>query len=113
MRACSHCGHGVEHRFRFCPWCATPLRTKLVEFFAPHPEIEADREKALRVSRYIASDERTRQVRLSIWNVDRAAAAISLAEEEAARLRVFLAPTQAKQAGRPSLIEQLRDSLRP
>jgi hypothetical protein len=107
MRACPQCGNGVERGFRFCPWCALPLRTKLVELFAPHPDVEADRDKALRVSRYFGSDEQPRQVRFSIWSVDHAEAALSLADEEAERLVAFLAPPP-----RASLVEQLRESLR-
>ena len=51
------CGEQVESGFRFCPWCAAPQRRKLTEFFGPHPEIEGDRGRALRVSRYIARDD--------------------------------------------------------
>jgi hypothetical protein len=89
-----------------------PLRTKLVEFFAPHPNVDADREKALRVSRYSGSDERPPQVRFSIWNVDRAAAAVSLTNDEAARLAAFVAPPPTPPAVHGSLMEQLRQSLR-
>lgn len=108
MHACPQCGNNVERRFRFCPWCAIPLRMKLVEFFAPHPNVDADREKGLRVSRYVGLGERPPQVRFSIWNVDRADAAVSLTNEEAARLAAFVSPLPA----RTSLIEQLRESLR-
>ncbi|HWH05248.1 MAG TPA: zinc ribbon domain-containing protein [Gaiellaceae bacterium] len=109
MQACPECGNGVERRFRFCPWCATPLRSKLVEFFMPHPKVPGDSEKVLRVSRYAACDERPAQVRFSIWNVDRAEAVVSLTEEEAARLAAFVA---SPPAARASLVEQLRESLR-
>jgi hypothetical protein len=108
MSACPHCGNGVERRFRFCPWCATPLRAKLVEWFLPHPLVDDDREKALRVSRYIGSDERPPQVRFSIWSGDRAEAAVSLTDDEAARLAAFVAPPPEPN---PSLIDQLRESL--
>jgi len=107
VHTCRHCGNGVEDRFRYCPWCALPQRRKLVEFFAPHPEVPADAAKALRVSRYFASEERPAQVRLSIWNVDVAEAAVSVSEEEAVRLAEFLAPPS-----RRPLLDQLRDSLR-
>jgi len=86
-----------------------PLRTKLVEFFLPHPAVDADRDKALRVSRYFASSEYPPQLRFSIWNHDHAEAAVSLAEDEAARLAAFVAPPPMR---RSSLIEQVRDSLR-
>ena len=93
MRACARCGGSVERRFRFCPWCAAPVRLKLVEFFRPHPGIASDRGKALRVSRYVDGDA-PGHVRFSIWHEtgDRAAAdaAVSLGEDEAARLAAFL-----------------------
>jgi hypothetical protein len=102
MRACRGCGEEVDERYRFCPWCATPLRRKLVEFFRGHPEL--DRGKALRVSRYL--DER--HVRLSVWGASgEAEAAVSLEEDEAARLAGFLAPV----ARRASLLDQLRDAV--
>jgi hypothetical protein len=108
MHECQQCGNGVEDRFRYCPWCATPQRTKLVEFFAPHPGLPGDRRKALRVSRYFGSDEQPPQFRLSIWHGDAAGAAISLTDQEAARLGAFVAPA----ASRKPLIEQLRSSFR-
>jgi hypothetical protein len=108
MRACWQCGNGVEDRFRFCPWCAASQRTKLVEFFAPHPGMPGDRAKALRVSRYLESEERPAQLRFSIWEHDRAEAAVSLTEEEAARLASFVRlPVR-----RRPLIAQLRETLR-
>jgi hypothetical protein len=65
----------------------------LIEFFAAHPEIEADEGRALRVSRYLAPDA-LRHVRFSIWGggarVRRAEAAVSLDEAEADRLVRFL-----------------------
>ena len=90
MRACVHCGAEVETAFRFCPWCAAPQRLKVVEFFRGHPVVERDRGKALRVSRYLGPKER--HVRFSVWS-DRgvAEAAVSLDEDEAGRLRRFLA----------------------
>ena len=107
VHTCRHCGNGVEDRFRFCPWCAVPQRSKLVEFFAPHPEVPGDTGRALRVSRYFASDERPSQLRFSIWSGDSADAAVLLTEDEAARLAQFVAPP----ARRP-LLHQLRDSFR-
>jgi len=109
MHTCRHCGNSVEDRFRFCPWCATPQRRKLVEFFAPHPEIQGDVAKALRVSRYFGDDETPPQVRFSIWSVDVAEAAVSLSNEEAERVAAFLAPPA--RVRRP-LRDQLRDTLR-
>lgn len=93
MRRCSGCGGQVESSFRFCPWCAAPQRRKLTEFFGPHPEIEGDRGRALRVSRYLARDA-LRHVRFSIWGgtpkTRRVEAAVSLDEDEAERLVRFL-----------------------
>jgi hypothetical protein len=108
VRRCRHCGNGVEDRFRFCPWCAAPQRTKFVEFFAPHPEMPGDRDKALRVSRYLDTEERPAQFRFSIWEHDRAEAVVSLSEEEAGRLAAFVRPPVPR---RP-LLEQLREVLR-
>ncbi|MGZ4408855.1 MAG: DUF7575 domain-containing protein [Gaiellaceae bacterium] len=62
MARCPRCGGDVEERFRFCPWCASPQRTKMVEFFMPHPR---DAGKALRVSRYLTKDP---HVRFSVWS---------------------------------------------
>jgi hypothetical protein len=91
MRTCSRCGGLAEERFRYCPWCATPLRLKIVEFFRAH---RLDRGKALRVSRYLDPDQSRRHIRFSVWSESeeqaRAEAAVSLDEEEACRLGTFL-----------------------
>ena len=87
MRECPRCEGWVEDSFRFCPWCASPQRRKIVEFFAGSPRIEHDAGKALRVSRYLADHH----VRFSIWHDDRAVEAVSLDEREAGRLAAFLA----------------------
>jgi hypothetical protein len=85
VRPCRSCGKHVEGEFRFCPWCAAPLRRKLVEFFQPH---ERDHDRALRVSWYLDDDP---QVRFSVWDGSgRAQAAISLDEAEAKRLGELL-----------------------
>jgi hypothetical protein len=65
-------------------------RTKLVEWFGPHPEVEGDAAKGLRVSRYLEGGARPSQVRISIWDGDRATAAISLTENDAAGLGAFV-----------------------
>ena len=89
MRECASCRGQVEERYRFCPWCAAPLRVK------PHPLVDGDASKALRVSRYLAEEKERRHVRFSVWNAGgqtpRAQAAVSITEEEAARLSAFLA----------------------
>jgi hypothetical protein len=94
---CPSCAQPVESRHRYCPWCAAPLRSKLVEFFAPHPLIE-DRARALRVSRYLGGDPDQRHTRLSIWDTDRAVSAISLDPGETRRLGRFLTDGEG---GRP------------
>jgi predicted amidophosphoribosyltransferase len=86
MRVCAECKGDLEPAYRFCPWCAAPQRRKLVEFFRAHPR---DQGRALRVSRYLTEDP---HVRFSVWSADGVAeAAVSLEEEEAARLAAFLA----------------------
>jgi hypothetical protein len=76
----------LARTFRFCPWCAAPQRSKLVEFFRGHPRDEG---RALRVSRYLTEDP---QVRFSVWSPEGVAeAAVSLDEQEAERLVDFLA----------------------
>jgi hypothetical protein len=94
MRTCATCRGELEERFRFCPWCGVAQRLKLVDFFHPHPLIEQDRGKALRVSRYLGADV-VRHIRFSVWHETsrsaRAEAAVSLDEEEAGRLARFLA----------------------
>ena len=109
MRRCSRCGGTLEARFRFCPICGVPQRTKLVEFFTRHPDVPAGSAEALRVSRYFESEETPAQYRLSIWSRDRAEAAISLDDIEAARLSRFLAAAGAQ---RRRLLDELRASFR-
>jgi hypothetical protein len=75
----------VEGSFRFCPWCASPLRSKQAAFFMG---AGADANRALRVSRF----EGEREVRVSLWDDSgRAEAALSLDDEVAARLAAFVA----------------------
>lgn len=106
MERCSQCGGSVERRFRFCPWCAQPQRSKLVEFFFAHPAIERDQGKALRVSRYL--DPRMRHVRFSVWSeAGEAEGAVSLTDGEADRLRRFLSAPAA-----PTILGQLRTGAR-
>lgn len=108
MRACSECGGELEAAYRFCPWCAAPQRRKLVEFFAPHPGVPGDARKALRVTRYFGDESTHPQVRVSIWSGDAAEAAVSLTEDEAARVASFIEPPPSR---RP-ILDQLRESLR-
>ena len=84
MLECGRCGGSIEERYRFCPWCAAPLRLKVVEFFAGTGDEAA---KALRVSRYLTE----RHVRFSVWDESGVAeAAVSVSEAEAERLATFL-----------------------
>jgi hypothetical protein len=111
VRTCASCGSGVEERFRFCPWCAAPQRLKLVEFFRPH---ELDRGKALRVSRYLGAPG-AGHVRFSVWSeLDdgaRAEAAVSLDEEEAARLARFIGTARRRPPSRLDRFERLFEEL--
>jgi hypothetical protein len=114
MRPCTRCGGQVESSFRFCPWCAAPQRRKLTEFFLPHPEIEGDQGRALRVSRYLASDA-LRHVRFSIWGggatMRRVEAAVSLDDGEAERLVRFLT-LDAEAEGEDAYGEDTQPSIR-
>jgi hypothetical protein len=105
MSRCRICGEEVERSFRFCPWCAAPLRLKVTELFPglPGPDEEG---RALRVSRYFADDERDPELRISIWSDVHgrmlADAAVSLDDEEASRLGRFLAESVARDEARTS-----------
>jgi hypothetical protein len=108
MRVCERCGGAVEDVFRFCPWCGERRRTKLVEFFRPHPGIDAGR--ALRVSRYLGAGP-MQHVRFSVWTESedsaRAEAAVSLDQAEATRLALFLLDPMPRSRAR-----NLRDAAR-
>ena len=89
--------------FRYCPWCSTPQRRKLVEFFRG---VDDDARKALRVSKYVPE----RRVRFSVWDESGTArAAVSLDDEEAARLAAFVARPQRR---RVTLLDELRSLVR-
>jgi len=89
--------------FRYCPWCSTPQRRKLVEFFRG---VDDDARKALRVSKYVPE----RRVRFSVWDESGTArAAVSLDDEEAARLAAFVAQPQRR---RVTLLDELRSLVR-
>jgi hypothetical protein len=103
MAHCPHCEREVAVEYRFCPWCAEPLRLKLVELFRGTGE---DEHRAVRVSRYLAEGK----VRVSVWDeTGTARAAVSLDEDEAARLAAFLTPRRS--LGH-TLIEDLRALVR-
>lgn len=100
MQVCASCGQSMSGRYRFCPWCAAPLRSKLVEFFHPHPAFEGEGGRALRVSRYLGGDVEERHVRLSIWDDESTAeSVIPLEDAEAERLARFLLEPAGR--GRP------------
>jgi hypothetical protein len=102
MRTCAGCGGNVEGRFRYCPWCAAPQRSKIVDFFRA---AEFDDGRALRVSRYVHDGH----VRFSVWNEDGVSeAAVSIGDAEAERLAAFLVPERAPR----SAVDRLRDALR-
>jgi hypothetical protein len=103
---CAGCSRRVDRRYRFCPWCGAPLRRKLTDFFLG---LEG---RALRVSRYLAEEER--QVRLSIWNAaGEAEAAVSLEDDEAERLADFLDQTSISRASPWPPPEQMAASPNP
>ena len=92
----------VAGEFRYCPWCAAPQRRKHVEFFRGADD---DSRKALRVSRYLPEQ----RVRFSVWDESGTArAAVTLDDEEAAKLAAYL----ASQPRRASLLEDLRALVR-
>lgn len=102
MAQCRECGSETAENYRYCPWCAAPQRRKLVEFFRG---TDADSKRALRVSRYVPE----RRVRFSVWDeTGTARAAVSLDDDEAARLAEFVGQPSKK----PSLIQDLRALVR-
>jgi hypothetical protein len=104
MEHCRECGGETETTHRFCPWCAAPQRRKLVEFFRG---VDDDSRRALRVSRYLPE----RRVRFSVWDeTGRVRAAVSLDEDEAARVGAFVTPPPTPLKER--LLEDLRSLVR-
>ena len=104
MEHCRQCGGETTTSYRFCPWCAAPLRRKLVEFFRG---VDDDAHRALRVSRYLPE----RRVRFSVWDeTGRVRAAVSLDEEEAARLGAFVTPPAPSRW--PRVLDDLRALVR-
>ena len=100
---CRQCGAGIGRGYRYCPWCAAPQRSKLVEFFR---SADADEHRALRVSRYVPQE----RVRFSVWDESGTArAAVTLDDDESARLSAFLAPPRPR---RPTLLSELRALVR-
>ena len=95
MPVCGSCAGEVEASFRFCPWCAAPVRRKLVEFFPGRP-FPGEIGKALRVSRYFPDGDEEGHVRFSVWNETGVAeAVVSLAEADARAARRLRARQRA------------------
>jgi hypothetical protein len=91
MPTCSGCGGSLEKAFRYCPWCASPQRLKLTEFFRAHRGVEGARGTALGGSGDIGDAGDESHVRFSVWNeAGEAEAAVSLDERESGRLASFL-----------------------
>ena len=90
MPVCNACAGDVEASFRYCPWCAAPVRRKLIEFFPARP-FPGEIGKALRVSRYFPDADEPGHVRFSVWNETGVAEAVVLLDEvDASRLAVFI-----------------------
>ncbi|MDX6562482.1 MAG: hypothetical protein QOD65_2296 [Gaiellales bacterium] len=90
MPVCGACSGEVEARFRYCPWCAAPVRRKLMEFF-PARAFPGEIGKALRVSRYFPDGGEPGHVRFSVWNETGVAEAVdSLDDPDASRLAAFI-----------------------
>ncbi len=100
--SCVQCGQQVEPAFRYCPWCGSAQRRKLVEFFRGHDDF--DHSRSLRVSRYFRTPEQEPHVRFSVWSeAGVAQAAVSIDEDEAARLGALLAPRPPRKPRRSFL----------
>jgi hypothetical protein len=105
VRECRSCGSEFDERFRYCPWCGTAQRLKIVEYFPAFrfdPSVET---KGLRVSRYLSPP---RHVRFSVWSAGEVKAAVSLDDADARRLAAFLDGTDP--SSRPGLAGRLRQS---
>lgn len=100
--SCVQCGRQADPAFRYCPWCGSAQRRKLVEFFRGHHDVDPGR--SLRVSRYFRTAEQEPHVRFSVWNEEGVAqAAVSIDEHESARLGALLAPRPARKPRRSFL----------
>jgi hypothetical protein len=110
MPVCGSCAGEVEASYRYCPWCAAPVRRKLVEFFPARP-FPGEIGKALRVSRYFPDSDEPGHVRFSVWNETGVAeAVVSLDDADAARLADFVRdglPGKREPAGVRSFLHRL------
>ena len=84
MRSCVRCSRELADEFRFCPHCGAVQRSKIVEHFRGHPDLD---DGWLRVSAYLTTP---RHARMSIWRDGHAQAVLSLEPDEAHRLGSFL-----------------------
>jgi hypothetical protein len=116
MPVCGSCAGEVAASFRYCPWCAAPVRRKLVEFFPARP-FPGEIGKALRVSRYFPDSGDPGHVRFSVWNETGVAeAVVSLVESDAERLADFVrdsAPGTRQPAGVRSFLQRLAHGAAP
>jgi zinc ribbon protein len=103
VRRCAQCSSELADDFRFCPHCGAAQRSKVVEYFRGHSDID---DGWLRVSAYLTSP---RHLRLSIWRSQEAEAAISLDPGEADRLGRFLL-TIASRSDAPRIAQSVRRS---
>ena len=109
---CVECGQPVEAAFRYCPWCGTVQRRKIVDFFFGH--VALDHGRALRVSRYLRTADQEPHVRFSVWNEHgEAEAAVSIDESEAERLATFLRPPGRPRPRTRTFREVLEQLTRP
>jgi len=104
LSKCFQCSRELADEFRFCPYCGVSQRSKIVEYFHGHPEID---DGGLQVSAYLTSP---RHLRFSIWRDQRAEGAISLDPDQAHRLGRFLLATVTT-AERSRVAESLRRSV--
>jgi hypothetical protein len=87
---CRSCGQAIEREHRFCPWCATPQRRKVVAHFPPHPQVDASG-RGLRVSRYFDPVDGPPHTRMSIYGPDeRIAGVVALDDDSTNDLARFL-----------------------
>jgi hypothetical protein len=103
MRSCANCSREVADDFRFCPHCGASQRSKLVEYFRGHRQVDGG---DLRVSVYLTDPQ---HVRLSVWRDERAEAAMSLAPDEAHRLGEFLLTVTPRRESFRRRVEALLD----
>jgi hypothetical protein len=117
---CPACGLAQPAEHRFCPSCGTRLPhellnarpMKITRWFRSLPVGPGDPDfGAVRVTRYVQDYEietaegsvrvPSHHVRFSLWVDDRAVCALSIPDDEAERLAMFLLATARDQASEP------------